>query len=242
MSGISIKSNYHSRSMDFVELYGRDSVRAAKRISNPGCYATSSQMLLAPLVNHLKPGHLPTVFGVSGYSGAGTIMEKDASGKLVTKPKVSAESLQGAIKAYALTGHIHEREAGHHLSTLAVDGTPVRVAFIPSVAPWFSGILSTISVPLKHKMSAKEVLALFEERYAGETLVRIQKGVVELKDVENQHGWAVGGFQMSVDGDRVVITGGLDNLLKGAATQCLQNLNLALGYDEYAGIPLPKSA
>ena len=181
-------------------------MRSAKRISNPGCYATSSQMLLAPLVNHLKPGHLPTIFGVSGYSGAGTIMVKERSGKLVTKPKVSAESLGGAIQPYALTGHIHEREAGHHLSTLVVDGTPVRVAFVPSVAPWFSGILSTVSVPLKHRMSAQEVLALFKERYAGERLVRIQRDVVKLKDVENQHGWAVGGFQMSVDGDRVVIT------------------------------------
>ncbi|PPQ96704.1 hypothetical protein CVT26_010256 [Gymnopilus dilepis] len=220
------------------ELYGRDPLRAAKRISNPGCYATSSQLLIAPLVNYIKPGALPTVFGVSGYSGAGTVMEVDATGKPVTKPKVTAESLGGGIKPYALTGHIHEREAGHHLSSLLAGEGSVKVAFIPSVAPWFSGIISTVSIPLKEKMTAKDVIQLFEEKYQGEKLIKIQKDVVQLKDVEGKHGWSVGGFQMSVDGDRVVIVGGLDNLLKGAATQCLQNLNLALGYDEYAGIPI----
>ncbi|CAA7262520.1 unnamed protein product [Cyclocybe aegerita] len=221
------------------ELYGRDHVRAAKRVSNPGCYATSTQLLLAPLVPYLKPGYLPTVFGVSGYSGAGTIMENDpATGKLVTKPKVSAESLKGGIKPYSLTGHIHEREAGYHLSTLLTsEAGPVKVAFVPSVAPWFSGIISTASVPLKEKMTAKDVAGLYEEKYKNEPLIRIQKDVAQLQDVEGKHGWTVGGFQMSVEGDRVVVVGGLDNLLKGAATQCLQNLNLALGYDEYAGIP-----
>ncbi|KDR70158.1 hypothetical protein GALMADRAFT_127797 [Galerina marginata CBS 339.88] len=220
------------------ELYGRASVRTAKRISNPGCYATSTQLLIAPLVDYLKPGSLPTVFGISGYSGAGTIMENDASGKPVTKPKVTSENLGGGVKPYSLTGHIHEREAGHHLSSLLSSGDAgVKVAFIPSVAPWFSGIISTVSIPLKQKMTAKDVAQLFGEKYKGERLIRIQKDVVQLKDVEGKHGWSVGGFQMSVDGDRVVIVGGLDNLLKGAATQCLQNLNLALGYDEYAGIP-----
>ena len=187
------------------ELYGRDLLRAAKRISNPGCYATSSQLLIAPLVNYIKPGALPTVFGVSGYSGAGTVMEVDATGKPVTKPKVTAESLGGGIKPYALTGHIHEREAGHHLSSLLAGEGSVKVAFIPSVAPWFSGIISTVSIPLKEKMTAKDVIQLFEEKYQGEKLIKIQKDVVQLKDVEGKHGWSVGGFQMSVDGDRVVI-------------------------------------
>jgi len=69
--------------------------------------------------------------------------------------------------------------------------------------------------------------------------VRLQKDIVEVKDVQAQHGWVVGGFQVHSQGDRAAVVGGLDNLLKGAATQCLQNLNLALGYDEYTGIPLP---
>ena len=189
-----------------LELYGRALIRSSKRISNPGCYATSSQLLIAPLVNHIKSGTLPTVFGISGYSGAGTIVSKDASGKAVSLPKVSGESLEGGVKPYALTGHIHEREAGYHLSRLLTDeSSTIKVAFIPSVAPWFSGIISTVSIPLTEKLTASDVVRMFEEKYAGEKLVKIRKEVPELKDVKDNHGWVVGGFQTSVEGDRVVI-------------------------------------
>ncbi|OSD07681.1 acetylglutamate kinase ARG6 [Trametes coccinea BRFM310] len=221
------------------ELYGRDAIRASKRISNPGCYATSSQLLIAPLLKHLKSEAWPTVFGVSGYSGAGTVTgPTDPDGRPTTVPKVTPESLHGAIRPYALTDHIHEREAGRHLSRLLAAGAGMKLAFVPSVAPWFSGIISVLSMPLAGKVSAREVRALYEERYAGEKLVRVRNEVPTLPDIENQHGWTVGGFQVHSEGDRAVVVGGLDNLLKGAATQCLQNLNLALGYDEYAGIPV----
>jgi len=216
------------------ELYGRAGIRTAKRISNPGCYATSSQMLIAPLIDYVKQGVWPTVFGLSGYSGAGTVTATDPDGRPTSVAKTTPESLGGAVRPYSLTGHIHEREAGFHLSDLSE--APVKVQFIPAVAPWFSGIISTVSIPLNGKLTAKEVVELFEKKYAGEKLVRIMREVPTLKDIENKHTWTVGGFQMSAEGDRVVIVGGLDNLLKGAATQCLQNLNLALGYDEYTGI------
>lgn len=181
-------------------------MRASKRISNPGCYATSAQMLIAPLVDHIKPGSLPTVFGMSGYSGAGTVMAKDPDGRPVSIPKVSSESLEGGIKPYSLTDHIHEREAGFHLSKLLSEsGSSLKVAFIPSVAPWFSGIISTVSIPLKGKLTAKDVMHLFEEKYQGEKLVKILKGVPLLKDIENHHTWSVGGFQVHSEGNRVVI-------------------------------------
>ncbi|KAG9119413.1 hypothetical protein FRC07_005569 [Ceratobasidium sp. 392] len=219
------------------ELYNRETLRTAKRISNPGCYATSTQMLLAPLLPYLAPGSIPTVFGVSGYSGAGTQAEqKDSDGRPTTVPKVSSESLNGGIKPYSLTDHIHEREAGHHLSSLSSTGE-VKVAFVPSVAPWFSGILSVASLPLKDTMRASDVKGLYEQKYGSERLVGIKDSVVELGDVQGKHGWVVGGVQVHSSGKRVVVTGGLDNLLKGAATQCVQNLNLSLGYDELAGVP-----
>jgi N-acetyl-gamma-glutamyl-phosphate reductase / acetylglutamate kinase len=101
------------------ELYGRDRIRAAKRIANPGCYATSNQLLVAPLLPLISPPNWPTVFGMSGYSGAGTVAGATTpDGQPATVPKVSAESLQGGVRPYALTDHIHEREAGTHLSTL----------------------------------------------------------------------------------------------------------------------------
>ncbi|KAA1477935.1 acetylglutamate kinase ARG6 [Dentipellis sp. KUC8613] len=221
------------------ELYGRAPIRASKRISNPGCYATSSQLLVAPLLPYLNRGAWPHIFGMSGYSGAGTLAgATDPDGRPTTIPKVTPQSLGGGVKPYALTDHIHEREAGTHLSTLLGGAEPMKVAFIPNVAPWFSGIISVLSMPLSHSIPAKELKELYEEKYAGEKLIRVQNNVVELKDIEKKQGWVVGGFQVHSQGDRAVVTGGLDNLLKGAATQCLQNLNLALGYDEYAGIPL----
>jgi len=224
----------------FIELYDRDAIRRAKRISNPGCYATSTQLLIAPLLRYIHRDHWPSVFGISGYSGAGTITGPPAAdGRPTTAPKVTPESLAGGIRPYALTNHIHEREAGHHLSRLLPEpGNYMKVAFVPNVAPWFSGIISVLTMPLHGRVSAKEVQELFEERYKGERLITIKKDVPGILDVEGHHGWTVGGFQVHSDGDRAVVVGGLDNLLKGAATQCLQNLNLALGYDEYAGIPI----
>lgn len=196
-----------------LELYGRSQIRTSKRISNPGCYATSSQLLLGPLVKSglITSGVWPTVFGISGYSGAGTVAgANDADGRPITLPKVTPESLQGGIRAYSLTDHIHEREAGRHLSSLlgsnqGKDGEGMKVAFVPSVAPWFSGILSVLSAPLNKKVSARDVKALYEETYAGERLIKIGSGVPVLPDVQDKQGWTVGGFQVHSEGDRAVV-------------------------------------
>ncbi|KII85432.1 hypothetical protein PLICRDRAFT_56680 [Plicaturopsis crispa FD-325 SS-3] len=222
------------------ELYSRSAIRASKRISNPGCFATSSQLLIAPLISLVKRDAWPTVFGLSGYSGAGTVSgANDPDGRPTTVPKVTPQSLAGGVRPYSLTDHIHEREAGRHLSLLLADpANPMKIAFVPAVTPWFSGIISTLSMPLSEQVTAAQVKTLYEEKYGNEKLVTIKREVPTLPDIENKHGWVVGGFQVHSDRDRAVVVGGLDNLLKGAATQCLQNLNLALGYDEYAGIPI----
>lgn len=219
------------------ELYGREAVRAAKLVSNPGCYATNTQMLLAPLLPYLHPSSPPTVMGISGYSGAGTQSSSKPSPdeRIVAQPKITPDSLGGGVRPYALTDHIHEREARHHLGTFA-DGA-VNVAFTPMVAPWFQGIISTASVPLRTKLTSKQVKELFQEKYRKEPLIEIRNEVPEIRDIALTHGFKVGGFQVHSTGERVVMVGVIDNLLKGAATQCLQNLNLALGNDELAGIP-----
>jgi N-acetyl-gamma-glutamyl-phosphate reductase / acetylglutamate kinase len=186
-----------------IELYGRDKLRTAKRISNPGCYSTSAQMLIAPLINYIKPGAWPTVFGLSGYSGAGTVPSTSPEGKPISLPKVTPESLGLGVKPYALTDHIHEREAGFHLSDLSAN--PVKTAFTPAVTPWFSGIISTLSMPLSQKLTAKNVIELYEEKYEGEKLVTLRKEVPTLKDIENKHGFTAGGVQVHSEGERVVI-------------------------------------
>jgi N-acetyl-gamma-glutamyl-phosphate reductase/acetylglutamate kinase len=194
-----------------TELYGRTHIKASTRISNPGCYATSSQLLIAPLLSLLDPAAPPTVFGVSGYSGGGTVAGvNDPDGRPTTLAKVTPQSLGGGIRAYSLTDHIHEREARYHLLRLpeaAANGVqPLNIGFIPHVAPWFSGILSTLSAPLKRTVTAQEVRALYEARYAREPLVKVlSQGVPQLKDVEGKHGWAVGGFQVHSSGKRVVV-------------------------------------
>lgn len=231
-----------------TELYSRQAIRDARLISNPGCYATNTQALLAPLLPYLDPSNPPTIFGISGYSGAGTKTGQSSSdGSPVTLPKISSEDLKGGIRPYALTDHIHEREAARYLSRLGgfpstkgPDGEELpglRPAFVPSVAPWFQGILSTMSAPLNKKMTAKEIRSLYHDFYAGNDLVQLKsQGVPEIHEISLKHGIKLGGWQVHSSGRRVVVVSALDNLLKGAATQCIQNLNIALGYDELAGI------
>jgi N-acetyl-gamma-glutamyl-phosphate reductase / acetylglutamate kinase len=144
---------------------------------------------------------------MSGYSGAGTVAGgQDSDGRPTNIPKVSPESLGGGVRAYSLTDHIHEREAGVHLSQLLSPGAEsMKVAFVPTVAPWFSGIISVLSMPLSKPLSARELRTLYEKKYAEEKLVRLQSDVVEVKDVQDQHGWVVGGFQVHSQGDRAVV-------------------------------------
>ncbi|GAA5832028.1 hypothetical protein JCM11251_002793 [Rhodosporidiobolus azoricus] len=219
------------------ELYNREALKTTKRISNPGCFATNTQLLLAPLLPYISSP--PTISAISGFSGAGT-----KSGK---EPKIPAEALKGGVKPYSLTDHIHEREAGYQLAKLidqaassegALSKEDFKVAFMPHVAPWFQGIISTVSVPLSKEMRASEIRALFEEKYADEKLVKVQSEVPEIYQIAGKHGVRIGGFQVHSSGKRVVLVGVIDNLLKGAATQCLQNLNLALGQGEFDGIDL----
>ncbi|KAH6710786.1 hypothetical protein BKA61DRAFT_555523 [Leptodontidium sp. MPI-SDFR-AT-0119] len=215
------------------ELVNRSDIAKATRISNPGCYATAAQLGIAPLVPFL--GGQPTVFGVSGYSGAGT----------KPSPKNDVENLTGNIIPYSLTDHIHEREISSQLG--------VEVAFVPHVAVWFQGIHHTISLPLKQTMTSRDIRNLYQERYAGERLVKVIGEAPSVKNISGKHGVEIGGFGVHSSGKRVVVCATIDNLLKGAATQCLrklspllfilltnqpENMNLALGFAEYEGIPL----
>lgn len=203
------------------ELNDRNKIAAAKKIANPGCYATGSQLSIAPLTEFITG--LPTVFGVSGYSGAGT----------KPSPKNDPKFLSDNLIPYALTNHIHEREISTRLGH--------EVAFIPHVGQWFQGISLTVSIPIKKgSLSSDDIYAIYKKFYSGEELVHIADDIPLVKDISGTHGVVIGGFKVNDAQDRVVICATIDNLLKGAATQCLQNINLALGYGEYAGIPKDK--
>lgn len=113
------------------------------------------------------------------------------------------------MRPYSLTDHIHEREAGYHLSGLldhraTITKEDFNVAFVPNVAPWFQGIISTVSAPLNKSLRASEVAELFEQMYEKEKLVKVVKGIPEIKDISGKHGVRLGGFQVHSSGKRVV--------------------------------------
>jgi N-acetyl-gamma-glutamyl-phosphate reductase len=194
-----------------------DLLTASTRIANPGCYATAAQLSLAPLLDQLAG--TPVIFGVSGYSGAG----KTPSRK--NDPQVLADNLL----PYALTDHVHEKEITHHI------GREVR--FLPHVAPFFRGISLTIAAELKDVLSSDELLLRFREFFAGNSLVDVRSGIPEVAEVRGTHNLILGGFSTSkVNPHRIALVAVLDNLLKGAATQAVQNLNLAFGLDAMTGL------
>jgi len=187
-------------------------------ISNPGCYATAMQLAIAPLLDRLAGP--PQCFGVSGYSGAGT----------TPSDKNNVELLRDNLMPYALADHMHEREVSRQL------GTPVE--FMPHVAPHFRGISMTVNLHLRDAMDLDHVRALYRQRYAGEPLVHVVDESPWVSRIAGRHGVEIGGFTLAPGGRRLVVVATLDNLLKGAATQAMQNLNLAFGFDELTGIPV----
>jgi N-acetyl-gamma-glutamyl-phosphate reductase len=189
-----------------------------KRISNPGCYATAMQLAIAPLKDDLAAP--PACFGVSGYSGAGT----------TPSDRNDPEKLRDNLMPYSLTDHVHEREVTKHL------GIPVE--FMPHVAAHFRGITLTANLWLRHATTRDAAMARYRELYAGEPLVHVLDEAPWVSRVAGKHYAEIGGFAVAPGGKRVVVVATLDNLLKGAATQAMQNLNLALGFDEFAGIPI----
>lgn len=192
--------------------------RGERRISNPGCYATAMQLAIAPMRDLLDgPAQC---FGVSGYSGAGT----------TPSDKNDPDKLRDNLMPYALTGHVHEREVTRHLDH--------PVEFMPHVAAHFRGITMTVNMHLTEATTRDVVIARYRAAYAGEPLVRVIDDAPWVSRIAGRHHVEIGGFTLSEDGRRLVVVATEDNLLKGAATQALQNLNIAFDLDEWTGIPL----
>ncbi|NDY94194.1 N-acetyl-gamma-glutamyl-phosphate reductase [Wenzhouxiangella sp. C33] len=199
--------------------WNRQAIAGARRIANPGCYATGAQFALLPIREYLtRP---PVIFGVSGYSGAGR----------TPSPRNDPERLADNLIPYSLTGHLHEREISTHL------GRPVR--FHPHVASFFRGISLTLTVNLSEELDASRLLELYREAYRDAPLIEVTPEIPEIREIAGRPGLRVGGFAIDPRQPyRVTFVAVLDNLLKGAASQALQNINLALGLDELTGIRL----
>lgn len=189
-----------------------------RRISNPGCYATAMQLAIAPMLDELA-GPVQC-FGVSGWSGAGT----------TPSDKNDPDKLRDNLIPYALTGHVHEREVARHLGH--------AVEFMPHVAPHFRGLSITANLHLSRRFDHEAAVERYREHYRGEPLVRVLDEAPWVSRIAGTHHVELGGFTLSQDGQRLVVVATEDNLLKGAATQALQNLNLAFGLGEHSGIPM----
>ena len=194
----------------------RTRIRESNRIANPGCYATGMHLGLWPLTDFFDAR--PHCFGISGYSGAGTS----------PSPKNDPDKLRDNVMPYKLTGHTHQREVGRHL------GAPIF--FTPSVASWFRGIELVISVELRDTYRVDEIRQNFEAKYHSEPLVEVIDDVPLVRDNAGEHVVRIGGLSVDENNRRLAFAVTLDNLLKGAATQAVQNLNLACGYEELRGI------
>jgi N-acetyl-gamma-glutamyl-phosphate reductase len=194
----------------------RDHYRDQKRISNPGCYATAMQLAIAPMRGSLS-GPVQC-FGVSGYSGAGT----------TPSDKNDPDKLKDNLMPYALAEHIHEREAAEQMDC--------ALQFMPHVAPHFRGLSITANMALNKPLGLDAVEAIYREFYRDELLVDVQTQAPWLSAVADTPKAVVGGFTLSADGRRLVVVSVLDNLLKGAASQALQNINAALHLNETTGI------
>lgn len=195
----------------------RSDLVGASRIANPGCYATAAQMALKPLAAWLDSP--PIIFGVSGYSGAGK----------TPSPKNDPTRLANNLIPYQLAGHMHEKEVSFHL------GQPV--CFHPHVAPFFRGLSLTIHLHSTQPLKSDEMFETLSDAYAKEALVIVSREIPEIREVVNTPKVLIGGCTVDErdphHGSIVVV---LDNLLKGAASQAIQNINVALGVNESEGL------
>lgn len=187
-----------------------------RRISNPGCYASAIQFSLFP-IKHLIDGKV-SCMGISGYSGAGA----------TPNDKNNPINLEDNIIPYSLSGHIHEKEVMKHCYK--------DISFSPHVANFFRGILITSHIKLTKKLSNSEIHNIYKSFYKGKELIKVIKEIPMINKVSNSHYVYIGGFEVDESGYGLTVCCTLDNLLKGAATQVIQNLNHACNLDELTGI------
>ncbi len=219
----------------FIEeaVYGlpelnREDIRKARLVANPGCYPTCSTLAVYPLVKE-KLIHTDTLIidAKSGVSGAGRGAKVD---------NLYCE-VNESCKAYGVAQHRHTPEIEEQLSYGA--GKPVVLSFTPHLIPMNRGILITAYASLTKKFTYEEVKAVYDKYYGNEQFVRVLE-----KDICPQTRWVEGSnfvdvnFKIDERTGRIIIMGAMDNMVKGAAGQAVQNMNLMFGLPENTGLKL----
>jgi N-acetyl-gamma-glutamyl-phosphate reductase len=204
----------------------REKIRNAKIVGNPGCYPTGALIPLIPLINKGMIYFENIVIDAkSGVSGAG---------RDVVLESLFCEVNEG-VKAYKIFEHRHLPEIEQELSQVAQK--KVQVNFVPHLIPMDRGILTTLYVNLTKKMKTEEVLKILKEGYSKEPFIRIYpKGKIpNTKDVRGSNYCDIGIIVNEMDGRAVIVTA-IDNLVKGASGQAIQNMNIMLGFPETMGL------
>jgi len=200
---------------------------AGKRlVANPGCYTTCSILSLYPLVAE-RMIDLDSIIidAKSGVTGAGRGVNLGVHFCETTE----------SVKAYKVASHRHTPEIEEQLSYAA--GKPITLNFTPHLIPMNRGILATCYAKLLHNYSYEDIHAAYMKHYANEFFIRLTKQGVfpETKWVKGSNFVDIG-FAVDARTNRVVVTGALDNLVKGAAGQAVQNMNIIFGLDETEGL------
>jgi N-acetyl-gamma-glutamyl-phosphate reductase len=196
-------------------------MQGARRIANPGCFATALQLALLPLAKWKPP--FVAVTAATGSSGSG------AAASNTTHHPTRAND----FRAYKMLGHQHEAEV---LRTLAAAGWEAPLSFVPQSAPMVRGIFATAQFPLDAGIEVGALRALYESFYKDRFFVRIVDGSPR---VAATTGSAFADIGVAAKIGHGVVMVALDNLGKGMASQAVQNLNLAMGQPEWTGLNLP---
>jgi len=225
---------------EFIDLLGKavyglpeihsEKIIKADLVGNPGCYPTSVILGLAPLFKEkLVLDHFVIADSYSGVSGAGRSR----------KDETQFIDLNENSRPYKIGTHNHTPEMEQELSLLG--GGDCKVLFAPHIMPIDVGIVSTIYVKYAKKLDSKELTDLYNTFYENKQFIRIyENGVLpQAKDVANTNFCDIG-ITIDERTERYVITSVIDNTIKGAAGQAIQNMNLMFGLDEAAGLPFSR--
>lgn len=202
------------------ELY-RDKIKNAKLIANPGCFPTGFLLGVAPLLKNKLIEPSVIVNAVTGISGAGKNPSKN----------FHFPNMNENFFSYGIGNHRHQPEMEQIASEIA--GTNVDVLFQPHAGPFDVGILSTIYCQPKEKMTAEKLTELYKSFYKNERFVQVLNTAPMLKDIAKTNYCHI--FP-AICKDKIVVFTAIDNLIKGASGQAIQNMNIMYGFDEISGL------
>jgi N-acetyl-gamma-glutamyl-phosphate reductase len=204
----------------------RDEVAAASIVANPGCYPTAILLSLMPLLvnDYVAKGETISVTAASGTTGAGSSPRAD----------LLFSEVEGDFRAYGV-GNTH-RHLPEMTEFIRATGADVDLLFTPHLLPVARGILATITVPLEREIG--DPLSIWRDAYEGERFIEISENPPTLREVVHRNVVRISAVKAaSLRQPTLVVFAAIDNLVKGAAGQALQNANLMLGLDEHAGLP-----